>query len=343
MKETCLYQSQLWRDIQTKVYGKKSMEIEIFGKKYFCLIKEKKVWPFFLQWYQIMGVILPDDPGYVKSEIQRVKKQLQNKRWLISLQFWFVNSFAKFKNKSWISQEFIDSVKAQRLAINDNLTQQYGLKLAFRENMPVSTILYDVHKTDEELLDEMHESCRTKVKRSMKKDMMVKILSTKEEEEKFYEDWRKISGLKGFWIIPREQYFKLLAYLKETHQGNILVTELDGDIVWGSILLKREKSFVYLYGFWNRKYQNIWGHHFLKFKIFGLAREQGMDYVDAMGGAPTWFPKHHLKGVSDFKESLWWEKIEFYGNFDLVLRPFWYGVFKGYKKIQELWKHFRGK
>ena len=43
MEETCLYQSQLWRDIQTKVYGKKSMEIEIFGEKYFCLIKEKKV------------------------------------------------------------------------------------------------------------------------------------------------------------------------------------------------------------------------------------------------------------------------------------------------------------
>jgi hypothetical protein len=42
----------------------------------------------------------------------------------------------------------------------------------------------------------------------------------------------------------------------------------------------------------------------LKFKIFGLAREQEMDYVDAMGGAPTGFPNHHLKGVSDFKESL---------------------------------------
>jgi lipid II:glycine glycyltransferase (peptidoglycan interpeptide bridge formation enzyme) len=49
-----------------------------------------------------------------------------------------------------------------------------------------------------------------------------------------------------------------------------------------------------------------------------------------MGGAPTGFPEHPLAGVSAFKESLGGSKIELYGNFDLVLNPFLYKVFRRY-------------
>jgi lipid II:glycine glycyltransferase (peptidoglycan interpeptide bridge formation enzyme) len=55
-----------------------------------------------------------------------------------------------------------------------------------------------------------------------------------------------------------------------------------------------------------------------------------------MGGAPTGFPEHPLTGVSAFKESLGWSKIELYGNFDLVLHTWLYSFFKRYTE-------FRGK
>jgi lipid II:glycine glycyltransferase (peptidoglycan interpeptide bridge formation enzyme) len=70
--------------------------------------------------------------------------------------------------------------------------------LAFRENMPLSTIIYDVQKTDEVLLDEMHDSCKTKVKKAMKKNILFKTLDTVEEQELFYHDWKEISGKKDF-------------------------------------------------------------------------------------------------------------------------------------------------
>lgn len=329
-----LYQSDLWKEIQSSIYQKSTTEIELFWKSYFCIIKEKKIWPFLLKWYQIMGVILPDDEKYVKKELERIKKLLQKKRGVICLQLWLMNEITRFKNGKKLSEVFKEQVKNQRLILEKKIVETYGLKVAFRENMPVSNIIYDIQKTDEVLLEEMHDSCRTKVKKAMKKNILFKTLETEQEQESFYHDWKEISGKKHFGIIPEDQFIKLVTYLKKEHKGTVFVTELDGDIVGGSIVLFRGNTMTYLYGFGNRKYQNIGGHHFLKFKLFEYAREHWLKYVDAMGGAPTGFPEHHLKGVSDFKESLGWEKIEYYGNFDLVCNGFLYQVFKWYKKFQ---------
>ena len=49
-----------------------------------------------------------------------------------------------------------------------------------------------------------------------------------------------------------------------------------------------------------------------------------------MWWAPTWFPDHPLTGVSAFKESLWWEKIEQWGSYDLVLNSWLYKCFDMY-------------
>lgn len=62
--------------------------------------------------------------------------------------------------------------------------------------------------------------------------------------------------------------------------------------------------------------------------MFERARDNGFQYCDLMGGAPTGFPDHPLTGVSKFKESLGGMKREFYGNYDLVLNPLLYYPFK---------------
>ena len=74
-----LYQSQLRNDIQQEVYHNPTFTAEIFGKHYFGTIKEKKIGPRKLQRYQIMGVELPSDKEYIRSEIAKIKKQFSKK------------------------------------------------------------------------------------------------------------------------------------------------------------------------------------------------------------------------------------------------------------------------
>jgi lipid II:glycine glycyltransferase (peptidoglycan interpeptide bridge formation enzyme) len=89
------------------------------------------------------------------------------------------------------------------------------------------------------------------------------------------------------------------------------------------------------YGFFDRKFNNIGVQHFLKFKLFSRARENGFTTVDTGGGAPTGFLKHPLAGVSEFKESLGGTKSELYGSYDVIFNVCLYRLFK-------LYYNFRG-
>jgi hypothetical protein len=71
-----LYQSQLRKDIQTIVYEKPSLTVNIFGKDYFAIRKPKNFGPIKADRIQIMGVELPTNRDYVLSELKRVKKEL---------------------------------------------------------------------------------------------------------------------------------------------------------------------------------------------------------------------------------------------------------------------------
>ena len=73
-----------------------------------------------------------------------------------------------------------------------------------------------------------------------------------------------------------------------------------------------------------------WWQQFLKYNAFCRARDNGYVRCDMMWWAPTWFPDHPLAWVSAFKESLWWEKIEQWGSYDLVLNPRLYKCFDIY-------------
>lgn len=327
-----LYQSQLRQDIQTKVYNKSYFFVDLFGKKYFWLVHEKNIWPIKLKWLQIMWVELPSDKKYVKAELQRLKEKYINEKWLIFIQLCFLNEIIRFENCGQRDEKFVDDMRTMRLNLRQEITNDFGLEVAFRENMPQANIIYDITKSDEELMKDMNSGCKERIKKAIKKWVDFGI-ATPDQYDLFYEKRIEVSGDKWFNIIPRDQYKKLIRYITQNNRGNLFTSHIDGDIVAGSICLYDEHRIIYLYWFANRAYQNIWWHHFLKFKIFGRARKNWMTYVDMMWWAPTGFPEHPLNWVSKFKESLWGTKIEQYGSYDLVIKPKLYKIFKEYFKL----------
>ena len=327
-----LYQSEVWKDIQTKVYNKPYVFVNIFWKEYFWLIHTKKIWPIKLSRLQIMWVELPSDKEYVKSELQRIKNIYQKEKWIIFIQLCLLNEIIRFENCWQRDENFVTDMRQMRLNIRQEITQAYGLEVSFRENMPQANIIYDITKSDEDLIKEMNSWCKERIKKAMKKWIEFGI-ATPDQYDIFYKKWTEVSGKKWFNIIPKSQYEKLIRYITQNNRGNLFTSHIDGDIIAWSICIYDEHRIIYLYGFANRAYQNIWWHHFLKFKIFGRARKNWMTYVDMMWWAPTGFPDHPLNWVSKFKESLWWTKIEQYGSYDLVIKPFLYKLSKLYFNI----------
>lgn len=228
-----------------------------------------------------MGVELPDDSVYVMEEIQRLKKELGVDWKNIFLQLGVVNEMVSFENVSHRSQTFKDDMKQMRLNIRKYLCDLYDLKVSFRENMPQSNIVYDITKSDEQLMKEMNSGCKERVKKAIKNNIIFSV-ATPDQYEDFFHQWVKLAGDKGFNTITYDQYQRLINYMTENNCGNIFVAHKDGELVAGSICVYDEHRIIYLYGFSNRKFGNIGGHHFLKFKIFGWAREQGLTYCDML-------------------------------------------------------------
>ena len=325
-----LYQSQLRKDVQKEVYRNPTFTAKIFGKEYFWTIKEKKIGPWKLQRYQIMGVELPSDKEYVRSEIAKIKKHFR-KKWIF-FQWWCSNEIVSFDNISHKSIEFNDDMKEMRTHLQNLLCSDYGIKTAFRENMPTASIVYEVNKTDEELLKEMNESCRKRIRKAISQGLVYRTVE-KKDYETFFAKRQKTADKKWFNTISRKQYDALLNYIVQG-KWMLIGAFLDGEMIAWTICLFDWPLIYCPYGFFDRKFNNIGVQHFLKFKLFSQARDNGFRLVDTGGWAPTGFPKHPLASVSAFKESLGGTKSEQYGSYDIVLNSFLYRVFKLYYKIK---------
>lgn len=300
--------------------------VEIFGKEYFGTIKEKKIWPFTTRRYQVMGVELPSDKEYVTKELTKLREKFKRK-WIF-FQLGIINEIITFQNSANKCEEFREDIKEIRLGLQKYLHSNYDIKTAFRENMPTAAIIYDTTKYDEELLKDMNESCRKRIKKAIAGWMEYRSIE-KKEYELFFAKRKKTADTKWFNTISKIQYVWLLEYIAQD-KGMLIGAFLDGELIAWTICLFDWPLIYCPYGFFDRKFSNIGVQHFLKFKLFSRARDNWYKLVDTWGGAPTWFPKHPLASVSAFKETLGGSKSELYGSYDIVLNSFLYWIFKLY-------------
>ena len=120
-----LYQSQIWKDIQTQVYNKKSFVEHLFWKDYFWLVHEKKVWAISIKWLQIMWVELPENKEFVKKELKKLKEKYEKEKWIIFIQLCFINEFIRFENCGPRAENFVENIKEMRLNMTDTDAEEF--------------------------------------------------------------------------------------------------------------------------------------------------------------------------------------------------------------------------
>ncbi|MDD3262904.1 MAG: peptidoglycan bridge formation glycyltransferase FemA/FemB family protein [Candidatus Absconditabacteria bacterium] len=321
-----LYQSPIRKTIQKDIYNKPTFTINLFGKDYFGTIKTKKLGPITLKRYQILGIELPKDHKEISKAIQEIKSKFGHHWTDIFFQRGITSTIQTFNVKD-INNELSNSLRDTRLSLRSRMREDYHLIHSFRENLPESGIVYDLSKTDEELIKDMNKASSLRTKKAIKNDIGFRAI-TEAEYDKFYHKRQQTAGKKGFHTITKHQYHKLVKHLISTHTGNVFITEHEGEILSGAICIFDQKNLVCLYSFADRNHNNIGGQQYLKFKIFTWGRAEGFATCDMMGGAPTGFPEHELASVSAFKESMGGIKTEYTGNFDIVLNPRLYKIFK---------------
>lgn len=325
---SALYQSDLWIQLRKEVYHEETFELTLWGTTYTGTKKTKKIWPLSFSRLQVMGIMLPEDTSLIEPELQRLRSTYASRKNL-HIQLGFVNELARYRNHKKAEKEAPESIRQRRQELKQTM-RQYGLLPSFRRNMPEATYVIDIAQSDEDLYSDMSSGCRESVRKAEKRNLRFEVADPSQYEA-FYEHRQKIAGYKGFNIVSYETFCRLADFLKQHNAGDIFLVYHEDTVAAWSVFLYIGDTILYLYGFMNRdkKIAKLRGHQYLKAQVFSYARDhKNMKRADMMGWAPTGDPDNDLTPISQFKQSLWGETRDFYGNFDCVINPILYKLFQ---------------
>jgi len=207
----------------------------------------------------------------------------------------------------------------------DNINlKQFGFVKA-HDIQPKKTLILDITKSEQELLDKMHYKTRYNIQLAQRHG--VKIRNPKPETRNFDAFWRlmeQTTKRDGFRPHPKEYYKKLL----EIPNVELFTAEFENKIIAANIVVFYNKQAIYLHGASNYEQRNLMAAPLLQWEQIKEAKKRGCAKYDFWGIDEEKWP-----GVTRFKKSFNGKEIEYPGAFDLVFQPFWYKIYKIAREI----------
>jgi len=211
--------------------------------------------------------------------------------------------------------------------INENLLKKSGF-IKGKDIQPRKTLILDITKTEEELLNQMHYKTRYNIRLAEKKGVEIRAKSQKSKVKNFEEFWRLLqqTAKRGnFRTHPKEYYKKMLEIIPETE---LFIAEYQNRVIAANIVIFYQKTAIYLHGASDYQYRNLMAPHLLQWKQVLEAKRRGCIEYDFWGIDEKKWP-----GVTRFKKGFGGKQVIYPGAYDLVFQPVWYRIYRIAKKI----------
>jgi len=281
---------------------------------------------------------------------------LQSKEWLgfqksLGRKIWQIEGIGVIKNnlpfkKSYLYSPrcpvkvFSESIlsKVKEIAKQENAIffkieslidklEEFGFKKS-TSIQPKKTLILDIAKSEQELLNQMHYKTRYNIKLAEKKRIIIKKQDTRNNNQTYFDDfWRlmqETTKRDKFRPHPKEYYRKML----EIPGIELFVAEYNGKIIAANIMVFYDKQAIYLHGASDYEHRNLMAPHLLQWEQIQEAKKRGCIEYDFWGIDENKWP-----GVTRFKKGFGGCSISYPGAFDLVFQPIWYSIYKIARKI----------
>lgn len=204
---------------------------------------------------------------------------------------------------------------------------------------PKKTLVLDIKKSEQELLNKMHKKARYNINLALKKGLKIQSSRPKAEDprrktsgpkskvqnfEKFWEMLQDTAKRGRFKIHPEEHYEKML----KISGMELFVAEYQNKIIAANIVLFYGKRAIYLHGASDYEYRNLMAPYLLQWHQILEAKKQGRNEYDFWGIDEKKWP-----GVTRFKKGFSGKEIFYPGAYDLVFQPLWYRIYKIARRI----------
>jgi len=187
-----------------------------------------------------------------------------------------------------------------------------------------NTVTLDLRASEDELLANMSQTTRRKVRTAEKKDVSVR-LGGLTDLPILYELYRTTSERDGFLIRPLEYYRQAWEHFMERGLAQPLIAEYEGVPIAHVILYHFGKTCWYFYGASSNEERNRMPNYLLQWESMRWAKAQGYTTYD-MWGAPNQFDEtDSMWGVYEFKRGFKGEVRRHIGAWDYApnLATYW--------------------
>lgn len=237
-----------------------------------------------------------------------------------------------------------------------------GFKRLDHDINPAQTLVLDISKSEDEILNQMHHKWRYNIHLAGKKGIAVKMVKSQDGDfEKYFEDFyslmAKMSARQGIKSHLKEYYRKQLEIGKDDNAISItppnpllskrgdgpefvlFVAEYENKIIAANIAVFFGDQATYLHGAADLEFKALMAPHLLQWEQIKEAKKRGLNKYDFWGitNDRTTDKKRRVswEGFTRFKKGFGGEEKNFMGVWDLAVKKGWYGIYKLAQKIRK--------
>lgn len=196
-----------------------------------------------------------------------------------------------------------------------------------------NTVVIDLRRSDDELLEQMKPKTRYNIRLAAKKGVQIRP-GTPDDFPAFFRMYAETAVRDGFAIRDERYYNRVWGSFMSAPIGanhrpwcESLIAEVDGQPIAGLFVYFFAGRAYYLYGMSMPLHRERMPNHLLQWAAIRLARTRGAAVYDLWGAPDRFAATDKMWGVFRFKEGLGGRTVCTAGAWDFVPRPLWYTVY----------------
>ncbi len=199
-----------------------------------------------------------------------------------------------------------------------------------KQIQPQKTLVLDIAKPEEILLNQMHQKTRYNIRLAQRKGVTVQPTTNNQQStiEIFLNLLEKTAGRDKFRLHPKKYYQKMLEVLGKKGMMKLFLAKYQNQIIAANLVCFFGQVATYLHGASDYNFRQLMATHFLQWQAISEAKKLDMKYYDFWGIDEKKWP-----GVTRFKKGFGGQEIIYPGTFDLIFQPLWYQAYNLARRV----------
>lgn len=203
-------------------------------------------------------------------------------------------------------------------------------KKAEKSIQPEDTLIVDISRPENEILNSFEKRCRSEIRLADKKNVSFFSDNSPAGINNFLKLLRETAKRDSFRTHPLAYYKALIKTLKASDQVDLFFAKIGQNIISGCIIAYFGNTASYIHAASNGPYRAA---NALVWTAMREAKKKQCKYFDLYGVAPADADERHpWHGLTKFKESFGGTRVHYIGAFDFIISDLWFKLYKLGKK-----------